>query len=135
MYQYFYFSFLNFFERFYVFIFRDRGREGKEKERERNIIVWLPVMCPHLGTWPATQACALTGNRTGNPLVCRPVLSPLSYTMQSLNISISQQQRMLAVPSALGYLLFLLLYFALLAIRMFWGRKKNWEVDCNPHSS
>ena len=25
-----------------------------------------------------TQACALTGNETGNPLVCRPALNPLS---------------------------------------------------------
>ena len=39
---------------------------------------------PHwvAGTWPATQACALTGNRTGNPLVHRPVLNPLSHTSQ-----------------------------------------------------
>ena len=28
-------------------------------------------MCPQLGTWPKTQACALTGNRTGDPLVHR----------------------------------------------------------------
>ncbi|KAF6084333.1 hypothetical protein HJG60_008604 [Phyllostomus discolor] len=27
-------------------------------------------------------ACALTGNRTGDPLVRRPVLNPLSYTSQ-----------------------------------------------------
>ena len=27
---------------------------------------------PLLGTWPATQACALTGNWTGDPLVHRP---------------------------------------------------------------
>ena len=31
-------------------------------ERERNITVWLPLTWPPLGTWPATQACALTGN-------------------------------------------------------------------------
>ena len=58
-----------FFLRFYLFIFRERGREG---ERERNISVWLPLMWPPLGTWPATQACAPTGNRTANPLVCSP---------------------------------------------------------------
>ena len=34
------------------------------------------------GTWPATQACALSGNRTGDPLVCKPALSPLSHTSQ-----------------------------------------------------
>ena len=28
--------------------------EGGKKERERNISVWLPLMHPLLGTWPAT---------------------------------------------------------------------------------
>ena len=27
----------------------------------------LPLACPQLGTWPATQACALTGNQTSDP--------------------------------------------------------------------
>ena len=45
-----------FFLRFYLFIFRQRGREG---ERDRNINVWLSLLLPPLGTWPATQACAL----------------------------------------------------------------------------
>ena len=53
--------FFFFFLRAYLFIFRERG-EGREKERERNISVWLPVMHPLLGAWPATQTCALTGN-------------------------------------------------------------------------
>ena len=35
-----------------------------------------------LGTWPATQAYALTENRTSNSLVHRPALSPLSHTHQ-----------------------------------------------------
>ena len=59
----------------YLLIFRERGRE---KERERNINAWLPLKCPLLGTWPATQACALTGNQISNPLVHRPALNPLS---------------------------------------------------------
>ena len=62
-----------------------REGEGREKERERNIIVWLPLARPLLGTWPATQACALTGNRTSKPLVHRPALSPLSNTTQGLS--------------------------------------------------
>ena len=49
-------------------LFLDSGEE-KEKERERNIKVWLPLACPLLGTWPATQARALTGNPTSSPLV------------------------------------------------------------------
>ena len=53
-----------------------------DKERERNINVWLPLMCPRLGIWPATQVCVLTGNRTGHPLACRLVLSPLNHTSQ-----------------------------------------------------
>ena len=65
----------------YLFIFRERGRK---KEREKNINVWLPLAHPQVGTWPATQACALTGNRTGNALVHRPALNPLSYTSQGL---------------------------------------------------
>ena len=32
----------------------------------------LPLACSALGTQSATQACALTGNRTGNPVVHRP---------------------------------------------------------------
>ena len=55
-----------------------------EKERERNINVWLPLTCPLLGTWPAAQACALTGNRTSVPLVPRPALNPLSHISQGL---------------------------------------------------
>ena len=57
-----------------------------EKEGGRNINVWLPHTCPLLGTWPANWAFALTGNRTGHPLVHRPVLNPLSHTSQA-NIS------------------------------------------------
>ena len=37
---------------------------------------------PLLGTWPTTQACAQTGNRTDEPLVRRPALNPLSHTSQ-----------------------------------------------------
>ena len=45
--------------------------------------MWLPVMCPLMGTWPATQVCALTGNRTSDPLLHRPALNPLSCTGQA----------------------------------------------------
>ena len=55
---------------------------GREKERERNISVSLPLMHPLLGTWLATQACTLMGNWTGDPLVHKPTLNPLSYTNQ-----------------------------------------------------
>ena len=74
-----------FFWRFYLFIFREGER--REKERERSINVWLPLTCPLLGTWPATQACALTGNWTSSLLIHSPVLNPLSHTSQVLNSS------------------------------------------------
>ena len=77
-----------FFLRFYLQKKKDfiyfflESEEGREKERERNIKVWLPLICPQLGTWPITQACALTGNQTSDPLVCRQALNPLSHTSQ-----------------------------------------------------
>ena len=58
----------------FIYLFLERG--------ERNISVWLLLMHPQLGTWPATWAYALTGNQTSDPLVCRPVLNPLSHTSQ-----------------------------------------------------
>ena len=56
-------------------------REGREKERDRNID-WLPLVHPPLGTRPATQACALTVNRSGALLVHRLALNPPSHTSQ-----------------------------------------------------
>ena len=50
--------------------------------------MWLPLVHPLQGTWPATQACALTRNQTCDPLVHRPMLNPLSYTSQGEDIYI-----------------------------------------------
>ena len=61
---------------------------GREKERERNISVWLPLTRPLLGTWPTTQAPALTGNPTSDPLVHKPALNPLSHPSQKILISL-----------------------------------------------
>ena len=69
---------------------RKRGTETSMCERYIN---WLPLTHPQSGTWPATQACALAGNRTGDPSVRRPVLSPPSHTswgLRSLLYLISQ---------------------------------------------
>ena len=79
-------------------------REGKEKERGRNINVWLPLMYPLLWTWPATQACARTGNQTSYPLVRSPVLSPLSYTSQGLFLILYQPPGMLCSWDGVGKL-------------------------------
>ena len=42
----------------------------------------MPLAHRQLGTWPETQACALTGNRTGELSVRMLALNPLSYTSQ-----------------------------------------------------
>ena len=55
-----------FLKKVFIYLFLERG-EGGEKERERNISVWLPLTRPLLGTWPTTQACAPTGNWTKQP--------------------------------------------------------------------
>ena len=66
----------------FTYLFTERG-EGRKKQRERNINVWVSLMRPLLGAWPTTQACAPTGNQTIDPLVRRPPLDPLSHTSQS----------------------------------------------------
>ena len=47
--------------------------------------MWLLLTRPLLGSWFATQACALTGNQTGDPLVHSPALNPLGHTSQGLS--------------------------------------------------
>ena len=42
----------------------------------------FPLAHPQWGTWPAAQASALTGNRTGGLSVRRPAFNPLSHTSQ-----------------------------------------------------
>ena len=68
-----------------MFLLLERG-EGRGKGKERNINVWQihPSVASHLsplGTWPATQACVLTGNRT-NISVHSLALDLLSHTSQ-----------------------------------------------------
>ena len=55
------------------------GKGGRERERHTDVC--LPA-CPQPGTWPATQACVLTGN----PSVCRMTPYPLGHTNQGTKI-------------------------------------------------
>ena len=57
---------LFFFLRFYLFIFRERGREG-EREKYQSVVASHVAPTGDLARNPGS---ALTGNRTGNPLVC-----------------------------------------------------------------
>ena len=77
-------SHTSFFKDF-IYLLLVRG-EGREKERKRNINVWLPLIHLQLGTWPVTQACALTGNQTSDPSVRRPVLNPLCHISQGSHL-------------------------------------------------
>ena len=61
-----------------LFIFRKKGREG-----EKHQCVVASCM-PPAGDLATTQACALTGNQTGDPLVHRPAFNPLSHSSQSI---------------------------------------------------
>ena len=73
----------------YLFIFRERKGERK-RERHKRCIDWLPLARPQLGTQPAAQACALTGNRTGDLSIHRPALNPLRYTSQDQSSLLTQ---------------------------------------------
>ena len=68
------FSFLEDF----IYLFLERG-EGREEEKPPSAVA---SHTPPAGTWCANQACALTRNQTGDFLVCRPALNPLSHTSQ-----------------------------------------------------
>ena len=61
------------------FIFRERRREGEKHLRNINR---LPLPHTQSGTWPITQACALTWNQTRDLSVCWTTPNPLSHTSQ-----------------------------------------------------
>ena len=80
---------LSFLKMDFIHLYSERG-EGTESGRdtpmcERNIHQ-LPLAHAQLRTWPATQACALTGNGTGDLLVHRPGLNSLNHTSQGCTI-------------------------------------------------
>ena len=87
---------------FYLFL--ERG-VGREKDRERNINVWLPLARPLLGTWPATQTCALTGNQTSDLLICRPSLNHWATLARVISLIFS------LIHSFADFGLLLLFYF------------------------
>ena len=61
---------------------KEGEREGEKHVTRERYIGRLPLTHPQLGTWPAIQACALTGNQTSGLLICRLALSPLSHISQ-----------------------------------------------------
>ena len=73
--------YLVYFFKDFIYLFLERG-EGREKERERNISVWLPL------TWPPTRNLAYNPGMCPDwesnlrPFGLQPTLNPLSYTGQ-----------------------------------------------------
>ena len=66
-----------FFKRFYLFVFRERGREGEREGKKHQCVretsINYLLYVPQPGTEPTTQACGLTGNRTSDLLLCRTI--------------------------------------------------------------
>ena len=53
---------------------------GEREGEKRQCVAASPA--PPVGGLAHNPACALTGNHTSDPLVLRPVLSPLNHTSQ-----------------------------------------------------
>ena len=70
--------FFFFFKILFIY-FQTEGKGGREGEKHQCVVA---SHVPPLGIWPTTQGCALTGNPTGDPLVCIPALNPVSHTSQ-----------------------------------------------------
>ena len=64
----------------YLFILRERGREGEGEGEKHQCVVACPA--PPTGDLACNPGMCPAGNRTGDPLVCRPVHNPLSPTSQ-----------------------------------------------------
>ena len=67
-------------KRFYLFIFRERGRKGEREGEKHQCVVVSQV--PPTGDLACNPGMCLTGNRTSNYLVHRLALNPLSHTSQ-----------------------------------------------------
>ena len=60
------------FKKKILFIYsREKGSKGEREGAKHQCVRDTSITRPHQGTWPATQACALTRNRTGDLLVHR----------------------------------------------------------------
>ena len=66
----------------FLFICGEREEEGEKEGKKHHCVRdhQLSLAGPQLGTRPATQVCALTGNQTSDLPVHRPELNPLSHT-------------------------------------------------------
>ena len=66
---------------FTYFLEREKGRErGRETSICKRNNDQLPLVWPQSGTWPTTQACAMTRNWTGGLSVWGTTPHPLNHT-------------------------------------------------------
>ena len=72
---------LFFLLRFYLFYFLERG-DGREKERQRNINVWLPLTWPPTGDLACNPGMCPDWESNWWPFGSQLELNPLSYTSQ-----------------------------------------------------
>ena len=114
-----------------LFIYFREGKGGRK--RERNINVLLTLMRPLLGTWPATQACALSGNCTVNPLVCRPVLNPLNHISQDYTTLFKRRKFPIWVFSH-DILSFDLWYYKMVMVSKDTITLRIWSLNSKNHS-
>ena len=82
-------SLILFFLKILFIYFQRKGKGGRKRGRETSVHGCLSH-APYWVPSPKTQACALTGNRTGNPLIRSLVLSPLSHTSQGCSLILSR---------------------------------------------
>ena len=64
----------------FIYLFLER-EEGKERGTKTSMCGCLSCI-PYWGLVPQPRNIPWTGNRTGDTLICRPVLDPLSHTSQ-----------------------------------------------------
>ena len=72
---------IGFLKIFYLFIFKDMGREGEREGEKRQCVVASHVPCPGIPMCDS-QARALTGNQTSDLWDHRLALSSLGHTSQ-----------------------------------------------------
>ena len=98
-----------------IYLFLREGERARKTGREISMcersITWFPLARPQPGTWPATRACALTGNRTGDLSVCGMTLNPPSYTSQGTCYSFNWAFYDSIFSCVLGYPLYFLIFF------------------------
>ena len=105
--------------------------KGKEKERERNISVWLPLVCPLLGDLAHNPGMCPDWESNCKPFglqACAQSTEP--HQPRPFNISYSSS---LLVINSFSLYIYICLYFAFVFERHFTGyRILGWQIFSSP---